>query len=221
MIACLPAPWSLRAGSRCFLGGSCIVLCSAADRSGTRSGAVCVFALIEQGNGDAVLRPDCDHHGARRARIAPRSARPPRLARLHAMGVVARARVNRGRSLADAGTLPADDAELCALSRRGGLPHGPLRACRRRRPATAEELRYLAGILLAIYFVCVFPANIKNAIEGLSVEGLPAANWYYWARLLFQPLVIWWTLYSSAAIDWPLRQRTTQDAPRMTREDRR
>jgi uncharacterized membrane protein len=42
--------------------------------------------------------------------------------------------------------------------------------------------------MLAIYFVCVFPANIKNAIEGLSVQGLPGANWYYWMRLLFQPL---------------------------------
>jgi len=72
------------------------------------------------------------------------------------------------------------------------------------------KLRYLAGTMLAIYFVCVFPANIKNAIEGLSVEGLPAANWYYW--LLFQPLVIWWTLYSSEVIDWPFRQRTTPDA---------
>lgn len=74
------------------------------------------------------------------------------------------------------------------------------------------RLRYLAGIMLAIYFVCVFPANIKNAIEGLSVEGLPAANWYYWVRLLFQPLVIWWTLHSSEVIDWPFRQRTTPDA---------
>lgn len=66
------------------------------------------------------------------------------------------------------------------------------------------RLRCLAGIMLAMYFVCVFPANIKNAIEGLPVEGLPAANWYYWLRLLFQPLVIWRTLYSSAAIAWPI-----------------
>ena len=82
------------------------------------------------------------------------------------------------------------------------------------------RLRHLAGIMLAIYFVCVFPANIKNAIEGLSVAGLPTANWYYWLRLLFQPLVIWWTLYSSAAIDWPLvkgrrRMRPTDDERRI------
>jgi uncharacterized membrane protein len=70
------------------------------------------------------------------------------------------------------------------------------------------RLRYLAGVMLALYLVCVFPANIKNAIEGLSVDGLPAAQWYYWVRLLFQPIVIWWTLYAAEVIDWPLRQGT-------------
>jgi uncharacterized membrane protein len=69
------------------------------------------------------------------------------------------------------------------------------------------RLRHLAGIMLAIYFVCVFPANIKNAVEGLSVEGLPSANWYYWVRLAFQPLVIWWTLYAAGVIDLPFRRR--------------
>jgi uncharacterized membrane protein len=71
------------------------------------------------------------------------------------------------------------------------------------------RLRRLAGVMLAIYFVCVFPANIKNAIEGLAVGGLPSAGWYYWVRLLFQPLVIWWALYASAIIDWPFRRKRT------------
>lgn len=75
-----------------------------------------------------------------------------------------------------------------------------------------QRLRRLAGIMLAIYFVCVFPANIKNAIEGLSVEGLPAATWYYWVRLLFQPLVIWWALYASTVVDWPFHRM--KEAPR-------
>lgn len=57
--------------------------------------------------------------------------------------------------------------------------------------------RRLAGIMLAIYFVCVFPANIKNAVEGLSVDGLPTAQWYYWVRLLFQPIAILWALYAA------------------------
>lgn len=67
--------------------------------------------------------------------------------------------------------------------------------------------RHLAGLSLAIYFVAVFPANIHNALNGLAVEGLPQASWYYWARLPFQPLAIWWALYSAELIRWPLRAR--------------
>lgn len=62
-------------------------------------------------------------------------------------------------------------------------------------------LRLLAGFMLAVYFVCVFPANIKNAVEGLAVEGLPRNRWYYWLRLPFQPVAIGWALYCSGAWD--------------------
>jgi uncharacterized membrane protein len=76
------------------------------------------------------------------------------------------------------------------------------------------KVRRLAAIMLAIYFVCVFPANIKNAVEGVSVQGLPSAGWYYWIRLLFQPIVIWWALYAGGLIDWPLRRATRAKAER-------
>ncbi|MGQ0544506.1 MAG: DoxX family protein [Betaproteobacteria bacterium] len=67
--------------------------------------------------------------------------------------------------------------------------------------------RRLAGVALGIYFVAVFPANIHNALNGLAVDGLPQAAWYYWARLPFQPLAIWWALFSAGLIRWPLRAR--------------
>lgn len=63
--------------------------------------------------------------------------------------------------------------------------------------------RGLAGIMLAIYFVCVFPANLHNALHGLNTQGLPSAGWYYWARLPFQPLIILWTLYAAELLRWP------------------
>lgn len=63
--------------------------------------------------------------------------------------------------------------------------------------------RRLAGLMLAIYFVAVFPANVHNALNGLAVEGLPQAGWYYWARLPFQPLAIWWALFSAGLTRWP------------------
>ena len=67
--------------------------------------------------------------------------------------------------------------------------------------------RRLAGLMLAIYFVAVFPANIHNALNAVAIDGLPQAAWYYWARLPFQPLAIWWALYAAELIRWPFRRR--------------
>lgn len=72
------------------------------------------------------------------------------------------------------------------------------------------RLQRLAGILLAVYFVAVFPANIRNAIQGLNVAGLPEAQWYYWIRLGFQPLAVWWALVCGGVMRWPLGGRRSQ-----------
>lgn len=69
--------------------------------------------------------------------------------------------------------------------------------------------RRWAAMALALYFVCVFPANIKNALDGLNVEGLPAATWYYWLRLPFQPLIVLWALYAGELLG---RKGNVQDA---------
>jgi uncharacterized membrane protein len=66
-----------------------------------------------------------------------------------------------------------------------------------------KTTRKLAAFMLAIYFIAVFPANLHNALNGLTVEGLPQASWYYWVRLPFQPLAIWWALFSAQLIRWP------------------
>ncbi|NEU11260.1 DoxX family protein [Methylobacterium sp. BTF04] len=63
--------------------------------------------------------------------------------------------------------------------------------------------RRWAGILLALYAVCVFPANIKHAVEGISIAGLPDSWWYHGPRLAFQPVFVWWALYATHVIDWP------------------
>lgn len=66
------------------------------------------------------------------------------------------------------------------------------------------RFRAAAGLMLAVYFVAVFPANIHNALSGPAVPGLPDDAWYYWVRLAFQPLAIWWALYSSGRTAWPV-----------------
>lgn len=72
------------------------------------------------------------------------------------------------------------------------------------------RLRRLAGIMLAVYFIAVFPANVRNAVQGLSVAGLPEAQWYYWLRLAFQPLAVWWALVGAGVTRWPLNHTSGQ-----------
>lgn len=56
--------------------------------------------------------------------------------------------------------------------------------------------RPLAGKLLALYALCVWPANVQHAVLDLSRgTGLPLA--YHVPRLLAQPLLIWWAWWAS------------------------
>jgi uncharacterized membrane protein len=71
-----------------------------------------------------------------------------------------------------------------------------------------QPVRSWAGIALALYTLCVWPANIKQAIDGIVIPGIPDTWWYHGPRLAFQPVIIWWALYCSGVIDWPFRRRT-------------
>lgn len=65
-------------------------------------------------------------------------------------------------------------------------------------------LRRAAGIGLAAYAVCVFPANINHAVNMIDAGGLPVSWWYHGPRLMFQPVLVWWALYCSEVINWPI-----------------
>jgi len=41
-------------------------------------------------------------------------------------------------------------------------------------------------------FIAVFPANINQAINSISIEGIPNNPWLYWLRLPFQAVLIAW-----------------------------
>jgi uncharacterized membrane protein len=46
--------------------------------------------------------------------------------------------------------------------------------------------------------VVVFPANINVAVNNLPAPGgLPAAAWYAWSRLAFQPIYIAWVWWAA------------------------
>jgi uncharacterized membrane protein len=68
-----------------------------------------------------------------------------------------------------------------------------------------HRLRWWAGAMLALYAVCVFPANIKHAFGNLEVAGMTAGWWYHGPRLAFQPVLVWWALFAGGIINWPAR----------------
>lgn len=73
--------------------------------------------------------------------------------------------------------------------------------------AFVPRLRRAAGIALAAYAVCVFPANINHAMNGIAVGGTQMSWWYHGPRLLFQPVFVWWALWTGGVTDWPFRRR--------------
>ena len=78
------------------------------------------------------------------------------------------------------------------------------------------RLRRLAGIMLALYAVCVFPANIKHAFESVVIPSLPTSWWYHGPRLAMQPVLVWWALFCGEVVRWPWRgpHPRAEDEPR-------
>lgn len=59
--------------------------------------------------------------------------------------------------------------------------------------------RCLAGIMLALYAVCVYPANILQAVHHLGTgHGLGWA--YHYPRLFAQPFICWWALVAGGVV---------------------
>lgn len=69
------------------------------------------------------------------------------------------------------------------------------------------RLRRAAGWAFAAYAVCVFPANVKHAVENVDVPPIPSSWWYHGPRLAFQPVFVWWALWATGIVDWPFRGR--------------
>ncbi|BBD01666.1 MULTISPECIES: DoxX family protein [Sphingobium] len=69
------------------------------------------------------------------------------------------------------------------------------------------RLRGAAGIGLALYALCVWPANINHALNDIPLGGTHLSWWYHGPRLALQPVIIWWALWASGVTDWPFRRR--------------
>lgn len=68
------------------------------------------------------------------------------------------------------------------------------------------RFRKAAGIGLALYALCVWPANINHAFNDIAIGGRDLSWWYHGPRLLFQPVFIWLALWVGEVTDWPFRK---------------
>jgi uncharacterized membrane protein len=71
---------------------------------------------------------------------------------------------------------------------------------------TVPRLRSAAAVMLALYALCVWPANIHHALSGAHVKHVPDSWWYHGPRLALQPLIIWLPLYAAGLTSWPFRR---------------
>lgn len=68
------------------------------------------------------------------------------------------------------------------------------------------RVRRYAALGLALYALCVWPANFNHALYGISLSGEALGWWYHAPRLAFQPIFIWLALWVGNVTDWPFRK---------------
>jgi uncharacterized membrane protein len=70
------------------------------------------------------------------------------------------------------------------------------------QPFSAKLIR-AGGIGLALYALCVWPANINHMVMDLARDDMGWGLGYHIPRMIAQPLLIWLALWSSGTIRWP------------------
>lgn len=73
------------------------------------------------------------------------------------------------------------------------------------------RLRYAAGIGLALYALCVWPANINHMVNNIEVAGRAASMWYHGLRMIAQPVIIWLALWVAGVTRWPFKRKLPAD----------
>lgn len=71
----------------------------------------------------------------------------------------------------------------------------------------SAKLRKAAAIGLALYAVCVFPANINHFILDMARADHGLGLGYHVPRMFAQPVLVWLALWTGVAIDWPFARK--------------
>jgi uncharacterized membrane protein len=67
---------------------------------------------------------------------------------------------------------------------------------------TLWPLRKRVGLVTALFFVAIFPGNINQLVNGIDAFGLSSDSARA-TRLLFQPVLVLWALWSTGALRRP------------------
>ena len=73
----------------------------------------------------------------------------------------------------------------------------------------SDNLRNAGGIGLALYAVCVFPANINHFAMDMAREDAGLGLSYHLPRMVAQPIIVWLALWVGGVTDWPRRRRSS------------
>ena len=71
----------------------------------------------------------------------------------------------------------------------------------------SRNLRQAAGFGLALYALCVWPANFHHLSLDMAKPEHGLGLGYHVPRLLAQPVIIWLALWTGEATDWPFVRR--------------
>lgn len=72
----------------------------------------------------------------------------------------------------------------------------------------SRDLRRAAGTGLALYALCVWPANFHHMALDMAQRDGGWGLGYHLPRLAFQPVLIWLALWTGEVTGWPLARRT-------------
>jgi uncharacterized membrane protein len=64
---------------------------------------------------------------------------------------------------------------------------------------TLWRFRRRVGLVVALFFVAIFPGNINQFVNGIDAFGLNSDGARA-IRLLFQPVLVLWALWSTDAV---------------------
>jgi len=72
------------------------------------------------------------------------------------------------------------------------------------------QYKVKVGIILAIFYVLIFPGNISQYTNGIDALGLDT-DLKRFIRLFFQPVLILWVLWSTGALRYFLNQKASSN----------